>query len=107
MAAQQQSSFVTISRASLTFAAAISLARVFAGGAWFGAIVVAAVVPALIFAFAQRRDWHPLTAPAFATAIGAVLAITVDDPSETWAGIPTRAAIVQFGRDLGHAPSVL
>ena len=69
MAAQQQSPFVAVSRAGLTLAAALGLARVLAGGSWLGAIVVAAVVPALIFAFAHHRRWHPLTASAVSIVV--------------------------------------
>src|SRR3989442_3223123 len=107
MAAQRQSAFVAVSRAGLTLAAALGLARVFAGGSWGGAIVIAAVVPPLVFAVVQHRRWHPLMAPALSLVIGAWLSVVVDDPSETVAGIPTPTALAQFGHDLARAPSVL
>jgi transglutaminase-like putative cysteine protease len=107
MAAQQQSPFVAVSRAGLTLAAALGLARVLAGGSWLGAMVVAAVVPALIFAYAHHRRWHPLTAPAVSVVIGAWLAVIVDDPSETLAGVPSAAALSHFGHDLSRAPDTL
>jgi transglutaminase-like putative cysteine protease len=107
MAAQRQSAFVAVGRAGLTLAAALGLARVFAGGSWGGAIVVAAVVPPLVFALAQYRRWHPLAAPALSLPVGAWLSVVVDDPSETVAGIPKPAALAQFGHDLARAPSVL
>ncbi len=107
MAAQQQSPFVAVSRAGLTLAAALGLARVLASGSWLGAMVLAAVVPALVFAFAQHRRWHPLTAGAVSVAVGAWLAVIVDDPSETLAGIPTAGALSHFGHDLARAPDTL
>ncbi len=107
MAAQQQSGFVAVSRAGLTLAAALGLARVFAGGSWVGAMVIAAIVPALVFALAQYRRWHPLTAPAISVVVGAWLAVIVDDPSETLAGIPSAAALAHFGHDLARAPDTL
>src|SRR5207237_9507772 len=107
MAAQQQSPFVAVSRAGLTLAAALGLARVLAGGSWIGAMALAAAAPALVFAFAHHRRWHPLTAPAVALLVGAWLAVLVDDPSETVAGIPTPAALSHFGHDLARAPHTL
>ncbi len=107
MAAQQQSPFVAVSRAGLTLAAALGLARVLAGGSWVGAIVLAAVVPGLIFALAHHRRWHPLAAPALSIVVGTWLAVLVDDPSETLAGIPGPAALSQFGHDLARAPDTL
>jgi transglutaminase-like putative cysteine protease len=107
MAAHQQSSFVAVSRAGLTLAAALGLARVLAGGSWVGAMVFAAVIPALAFALAHHRRWHPLTAPAVSVVVGAWLAVIVDDPSETLAGIPSAAALSHFGHDLARAPHTL
>jgi transglutaminase-like putative cysteine protease len=107
MAAQQQSPFVAVSRAGLTLAAALGLARVLAGGSWIGAMVLAAVVPALVFAFAHHRRWHPLMAPAVSVVVGAWLAVIVDDPSETIGGIPSASALSHFGHDLANAPHTL
>ena len=109
MAAQRQSSFVTVSRAGLTLAAALGLARVFAGG-----VVVRArsrprpLVPPAVFALGERRRWHPARGARPRSASSASwLAILVDDPSETVAGIPTSSALSQLGHDLAHAPHVL
>lgn len=107
MAAQQQSPFVAVSRAGLTLAAALGLARVLAGGSWLGAMVLATGVPALVFAFAQHRRWHLLAAPAVSVVAAAWLAVIVDDPSETAAGIPSAAALSHFGHDLASAPHTL
>jgi transglutaminase-like putative cysteine protease len=106
MAAQRQL-FVNISRALLTFAAALSLTRVFAGGSWIGAIAVAALAPALLFALVQWRRWNPAMAFVLCAVFGLWLALAVDDPSDLAAGLPTGTALSVFRTDLGNAPHVL
>jgi transglutaminase-like putative cysteine protease len=107
MAARRPPSLVTLSRAGLTLAAALGLARVFAGGPWFFAIATAALVPPAVFALGERRRWHPLAILAGIGALGVLLAVLIDDPSDTVAGIPTASALSQLGHDLSHAPHVL
>jgi transglutaminase-like putative cysteine protease len=106
MAAQRQL-FVNISRALLTFAAALSLTRVFAGGSWVGAIAVAALTPPLLFALVQLRRWNPLTAFVLCGVAGLWIALAVDDPSDLAAGLPTGGAFSALRADLGNAPHVL
>jgi transglutaminase-like putative cysteine protease len=103
----QRNPFVTIARASLTFAAAVGLARVFRGGSWLGPITVAAVLPPAIAAFTQYRRWHPLTGIGITVILGALLAVFVNDPSGTIAGIPTGTGLSNFVHDIGRAPHVL
>jgi transglutaminase-like putative cysteine protease len=107
MAARRPSSLVTVSRAGLTLAAGLGLARVFAGGSWFLAIAAAALIPPAVFARGERRRWHPLAVLASIGALGVLLAVLIDDPSETVVGVPTSSALSQLGRDLAHAPHVL
>ncbi len=106
MAAQRQL-FVNVSRALLTFAAALSLTRVFAGGSWLGAIAVAAFVPPLLFALVQMRRWNPALAFVLCGVAGVWLALAVDDPSDLAAGLPTGTAISALRSDLSNAPHVL
>jgi transglutaminase-like putative cysteine protease len=107
MAARRPSSLVTVSRAGLTLAAGLGLARVFAAGGWFVAIAAAALVPPAVFALGERRRWHPLAILAGIGVLGVLLAVLIDDPSETVAGFPTTSALSQLGHDLAHAPHVL
>jgi transglutaminase-like putative cysteine protease len=103
MAAPRPASLVTVSRAGLTLAAALGLARVFGGGQWLGAVAIAALVPAAWFTLGERRGWHPLAVLASLGVLGIILAVLVDDPSE----FPSRAALQQLGHDLSNAPHVL
>jgi transglutaminase-like putative cysteine protease len=107
MAARRPASLVNVSRAGLTLAAAYGLERVFAGGSWFFAIAFAALLPPALFVLAERRRWHPVVLPLVLVVTGLLLAILVDDPSETIAGIPTSAAFSQFGGDISNAAHVL
>jgi hypothetical protein len=107
MAAQRQSSFVAVSRASLTAGAALALTRVFGGAGWVGALAIAAFLPAAIFAISERRRWHWLAAPLLTLVAGLWLAIIVDTPSETVLGIPGTEAVSTFWTDLTNAPHVL
>jgi transglutaminase-like putative cysteine protease len=107
MAAQRQSSFVALSRASLTAGAALALTRVFGGSGWIGALAIAAFLPAAIFAIAERRRWHWLAAPLLTLVVGLWLAVLVDSPSETVAGLPGPGALSTFRADLADAPHVL
>ncbi len=105
--ATQRQLFVNISRALLTFAAALSLTRVFAGGSWFGAIAVAALAPPLLFALVQMRRWNPAIAFVLCAVFGLWLAVAVDDPSDLAAGVPTGTALSVLRTDLANAPHVL
>jgi transglutaminase-like putative cysteine protease len=107
MAAQRNSAYITFTRALLTFAAALSLARVFAGLSWIPAIAIASAVPPLVFALGERRRWHPITSSALVVFVGIWLTIVVDTGSATVAGIPTGDAFSMFRRDLSSAPHVL
>jgi transglutaminase-like putative cysteine protease len=107
VAAHRQPSYVTVARALLTGGAALALARVFAGASWVAPLVIAAVLPAAVFALAERRRWNELATLGTALAVGVWLAIFVDDPSETLAGIPTPSALAAAGHDLARAPHVL
>ncbi len=107
MAAQRNTAYITVTRALLTFAAALSLARVFAGTSWIPAIALASAVPVLIFAFGERRRWHPITSSALVALAGIWLTIVVDTGSATVAGIPTSSAFSLFREHLSRAPHVL
>jgi transglutaminase-like putative cysteine protease len=105
--AAQRISFVTVSRALLTLAAAVSLVRVFPDASWVAPIAVAALFPPILYAFAQHRRWNPLAATGLVALVGAWFAIVVDSPSEIVAGVPTLNAFSTFGHDFGHIPYVL
>ncbi|MDP9334483.1 MAG: DUF3488 and transglutaminase-like domain-containing protein [Actinomycetota bacterium] len=107
MAAQRQSSYVVVTRALLTGGATLALARVFSGASWAAPLLLAATLPAAILALGERRRWHPLATIGVALGTGAWLAILVDDPSETFAGLPTASALATVGHDLARAPHVL
>jgi transglutaminase-like putative cysteine protease len=107
MAAPRPASLVTVSRAGLTLGAAIGFARVFGGAHWFAVIALAALLPAAIFSLGERRGWHPWAVLASLGVLGFLLAVLVDDPSETVAGAPSRAALQQLGHDLSNALHVL
>jgi transglutaminase-like putative cysteine protease len=105
--AAQRQLFVNVTRAGLTLAAALSLARVLAGGSWFGAIAFAALLPPAIFAIVQLRRWNPFTALLLCGVTGVWLAMIVDDPSDTAAGLPTGTALSTLRTDISNAPHVL
>ena len=107
MAAHRQPSYVTVTRALLTAGATLALARVFAGDSWVAPLVLAAVLPAAVFTLGERRRWNDLATLGVALAVGTWLAIFVDDPSETLAGIPTPSALAAAGHDFTRAPHVL
>ncbi len=107
MAARRQSSSVTVARAVLTGGATLALARVFAGGTWIAPLLLAAALPAAILTFGEVRRWNPYAVIAGSLFVGAWLAILVDDPSETIAGIPTPGAITAALHDLARAPHIL
>jgi len=107
MAAHRQSSYVAVTRALLTAGATVALTRVFAGTDWFVPVLVAAVLPGAIFVWAERRRWNPWAATAVVLVAGALLTIFVDDPSETFLGIPSASALANAGHDLSRAPHVL
>jgi len=107
MAAQRQSNFVIVARASLTAAAALSLTRVFAGGAWLIAVLIAALIPPVIFFAGERRRISAVWLTLIVAVIGLWTALVLDDPSEMPGGFPSRAAFVELGHDLGRAPHVL
>ncbi|HWS45824.1 MAG TPA: transglutaminaseTgpA domain-containing protein, partial [Acidimicrobiia bacterium] len=107
MAAQRQSSFVAVGRASLTAAAALSLVRVFPRGSWLVPVLVAACIPPLVFALGERRRWNVVVVVAVTAVAGAWLALVVDDPSATAAGLPTTSALSTLRHDLAAAPHVL
>jgi transglutaminase-like putative cysteine protease len=105
--ATQQQRFVTVARTGLTLAAAFGLARVFPGGSWVVPVAVAAIVPVVLFAVAERYHWHAVWAFLAVAAAGVWLAVLVDTPSETILGIPTPGGFGTFGSDLANAPHVL
>ncbi len=105
--AAQRNALVTVTRASLTLAAALSLARVFEGGGWYVALAVAAVVPPALFSLAISRRWNVLVGGLLVVVAGAWLALIVDTPSETVAGFPAGSALSTFAHDLSQSPHVL
>jgi len=107
MAAPRTSIAVSVTRAGLTVATAVTLARVFAGRSWLVPMVVAAVVPAACLGWTQRHHWHPLVRFAVVGGVGVWLAALVADPSTTFAGVPTRATIASLGHALSGAPHTL
>lgn len=107
MATDRQPAFLAVSRASLTFAAALSLARVFGDASWAAPIALGAAVPPLVLAFAHRRGWHPVAGAAVTAIAGAWLGVLVNAPSLTAFGFPTSSAIAHFGHDLARAAHVL
>ncbi len=107
MAAPRTPPLLDVARAGLTAGAAIALTRVFAGGSWLVLLLVGALVPPLAFAVGERRRWHPGATMSGLALAAAWAAVVVGDPSETVAGIPTRAAVVELVRELGNAPHVL
>ena len=107
MAAHRQSSYVVVTRALLIGGATIALARVFSGASWVAPLLIAAALPAAILTLGERRRWHPLATIGVALVTGAWLAIVIDDPSETIAGIPSASAFATAGHDLANAPHIL
>lgn len=107
MAAHRQSSYVTVTRALLTGGATLALARVYSGTSWIALMVIAVAIPAALFTVAERRRWSAWAIVGIALVIGAWLAIVVDDPSETFVGIPSGSAISNALHDIGNAPHVL
>jgi transglutaminase-like putative cysteine protease len=107
MAAHRQSTYVTVTRALLTGGATLALARVYSGASWVPLMLLAAAIPAALFTLAERRRWNTLATIGGALVIGAWLAIVVDDPSETLAGIPGASAFANAGHDIANSPHVL
>jgi hypothetical protein len=107
LAAHRQSSYIVVTRALLTGGATLALARVYSGASWVAPLLLAAALPALILAVGERRRWNPVATIVGTLVVGAWLAIIVDDPSETFGGIPSASAIATLGRDLSNAPHVL
>jgi hypothetical protein len=107
MAAPRASIAVSVTRAGLTLATAVTLARVFAGRSWLVPMVVAAVIPAACLGWTQRRHWPGVVRFAILGAVAVWLAALVADPSSAIAGIPTRATIVSLGQALSSAPHTL
>ncbi len=107
MAAHRQSSYLTLTRALLTGGATLALARVYAGSSWIAPLVIAAAIPAGLFTLTERRRWSTSATVGIAVVIGAWLAILIDDPSETFAGIPTPSALANAGHDIARSAHVL
>jgi transglutaminase-like putative cysteine protease len=107
MAAHRQPSYVTVTRALLTGGAALALARVYSGGSWVFPLLLAAALPAMLLSLGERRRWNIVTTLAVTVVVGAWLALVVDDPSDTFLGIPSRSAFAAAGHDIAHAPHVL
>jgi transglutaminase-like putative cysteine protease len=107
MAAPRASVAVSVTRAGLTVAAAFALTRVFAGRSWLLAMIVAAVVPPLLLAWAERDRWAATLRVGVVTVVGIWLAAFVAEPSTTILGVPTRATIGSLGSALGDAPHTL
>jgi transglutaminase-like putative cysteine protease len=107
MAAQRPSPVLGIARASLTLAATLGLARVFAGPAWFVPVALAALAPLGVLSLAERRHVRGLVTVVAVVAVGWWLALLVDDPSTTLLTVPTHATFVTFFHDIAHAPHEL
>ncbi|HEV7526409.1 MAG TPA: DUF3488 and transglutaminase-like domain-containing protein [Acidimicrobiia bacterium] len=107
MAAHRQSSYITVARALLTGGATLALARVYSGASWVVPLVLAALLPAALLTLGERRRWNSVTTFGVTAVVGVWLAIVVDDPSETLAGIPTPSALASAAHDIARAPHVL
>jgi hypothetical protein len=107
VATHRQSAYVTVTRALLTGGATLALARVYSGASWVLLLVFSACIPAALFRLADRRRWNSWVTIGVALVIGAWLAIVVDDPSATFAGIPGASAFANAGHDISNAPHVL
>jgi transglutaminase-like putative cysteine protease len=107
MATQRSTLLLGVSRASLTLAATLGLARVFAGPAWFVPVAFAALAPFVVISLAERRHVRGVFTVVALVAVGWWLAILVDDPSTTVLSIPTHATFVTFFHDLSRAPHEL
>ncbi len=107
MAAHRNSAYVAVTRALLTGGATLALARVYSGSSWVLLLVLAACIPGALFMLAERRRWNSWVTVTVAVVVGAWLAIVVDDPSETFAGIPGASALANARRDLSNAPHLL
>jgi len=107
MAAPRASIAVSVTRAGLTLATAVTLARVFSSRSWLVPMVAAAVVPPACLGWTQRRHWHALVRFAVVAGAGIWLAAVVADPSSTIAGVPTRATMASLGHALSGAPHTL
>jgi transglutaminase-like putative cysteine protease len=81
--------------------------RVFAHAGWLVPVVLAAVLPHALFAYADRRRWPPLAALFGAMALGTVFAMVVVDPSTTFHGLPTLATLHAFSDHIGLASHTL
>jgi transglutaminase-like putative cysteine protease len=107
MAAPRASVAVSVTRAGLTVAAAFALTRVFAGRSWLFVMILAAIVPPLVLAWAERDRWAVPLRVGVVTLGGIWLAALVAEPSTSILGVPTRATIVSLGGALGDAPHTL
>ena len=107
MAAHRQSPYLSVTRALLTGGATLALVRVYSGASWVLAMLLAAALPGALFALGERRRWKSATTVVLAVVVGAWLAVVVDDPSETVAGLPTPSALATAAHDLTRAPHVL
>ena len=107
MAAHRQSPYLPITRALLTGGAILALVRVYSGASWLFPLLLAAFIPGALFALGERRRGKTVTTVAVALVVGAWLAIVVDDPSETVAGLPSISALSTAAHDLTRAPHVL
>jgi transglutaminase-like putative cysteine protease len=105
MAAQRF--LVTVARASLTLGAAIGLARVFGGGSWFPPVLLAAVLPPVIFSITDRHRPRPLLGTVVCAVVGTWLAVVIDNPEQTFAGLPTASSLSSLAQDLADTPHVL
>jgi transglutaminase-like putative cysteine protease len=107
MAAPRASVAVSVTRAGLTVAAACALTRVFAGRSWLFVMVLAAIVPPVVLAWAERRRWPAALRATVVTLGGIWLAALVAEPSTSILGVPTRATLASLLGDLGDAPHTL
>ena len=107
MAAHRHSPYLLITRALLTGGATLALVRVYSGASWVLPLLLAAFIPGALFALGDQRRWNTITTVGLATVVGAWLAIVVDDPSETVAGLPSASAFATAAHDLTRAPHVL
>jgi transglutaminase-like putative cysteine protease len=108
MAAPRASIAVSVTRAGLTLASVFALTRVFAGRSWLFVMVLAAVLPPALLAWAARRHWHALVRLAVVAVAGTWLAAIVADPKTTGVlGIPSRTTLAELGHALGRGPHTL
>ena len=103
----RQPLIVVATIAALSGASALPLTRVFANRSWLVVVVAAAVLPHGIGALLARRRVGGGATLAAWTATAVWFTIVAVEPSKTWLGLPTPAAVGAWWADLRGAPDIL